>query len=139
MLQTTRTWILLSAIRQDGTCRTQASSCARRWLAAAGNWETMRFLLSNARWWIDEFKFDGYRFDGVTSMMYHHHGLKMAFTGTVTASAAAAAAAVTIAADAQTQSCAQKPHCAEGVSARKVSRQQRHDLGLTGSRPCHAP
>ena len=42
----------------------------------------MRFLLSNARWWIDEFKFDGYRFDGVTSMMYHHHGLKMAFTGT---------------------------------------------------------
>ena len=47
----------------------------------AGNWETLRFLLSNARWWIDEYKFDGYRFDGVTSMMYHHHGLQMAFTG----------------------------------------------------------
>lgn len=46
-----------------------------------GNWETLRFLLSNARWWVDEFKFDGYRFDGVTSMMYHHHGLQMAFTG----------------------------------------------------------
>lgn len=46
-----------------------------------GNWETLRFLLSNSRWWIDEYKFDGYRFDGVTSMMYHHHGLSMAFTG----------------------------------------------------------
>eukprot|EP00210_Caulerpa_lentillifera_P003282 g3133.t1 len=46
-----------------------------------GNWETLRFLLSNSRWWIDEYKFDGYRFDGVTSMMYHHHGLQMAFTG----------------------------------------------------------
>jgi len=46
-----------------------------------GNWETLRFLLSNARWWIDEYKFDGYRFDGVTSMMYHHHGLSYAFTG----------------------------------------------------------
>ena len=49
----------------------------------AGSWETLRFLLSNSRWWIDEFKFDGYRFDGVTSMMYHHHGLKMAFTGAI--------------------------------------------------------
>ena len=46
-----------------------------------GNWETLRFLLSNARWWVDEYKFDGFRFDGVTSMMYHHHGLQMAFTG----------------------------------------------------------
>ncbi len=46
-----------------------------------GNWETLRFLVSNARWWVDEYKFDGYRFDGVTSMMYHHHGLQMAFTG----------------------------------------------------------
>mmetsp|Transcript_38602 Transcript_38602/g.114639 ORF Transcript_38602/g.114639 Transcript_38602/m.114639 type:complete len:851 (-) Transcript_38602:12-2564(-) len=46
-----------------------------------GNWETMRFLLSNARWWVDEYKFDGYRFDGITSMMYHHHGLSMTFTG----------------------------------------------------------
>lgn len=46
-----------------------------------GNWETLRFLLSNARWWMDEYKFDGYRFDGVTSMMYHHHGLSVSFTG----------------------------------------------------------
>lgn len=50
-------------------------------VSAAGNWETLRFLVSNSRWWIDEYKFDGYRFDGVTSMMYHHHGLQMAFTG----------------------------------------------------------
>lgn len=53
---------------------------------AAGNWETLRFLLSNSRWWLEEYKFDGYRFDGVTSMMYHHHGLQMAFTGTGCAS-----------------------------------------------------
>jgi len=46
-----------------------------------GQWETLRFLLSNARWWMDEYKFDGYRFDGVTSMMYHHHGLQTSFTG----------------------------------------------------------
>lgn len=43
--------------------------------------ETLRFLLSNCRWWMDEYKFDGYRFDGVTSMMYHHHGLSYTFTG----------------------------------------------------------
>ena len=30
---------------------------------------------------MDEYKFDGYRFDGVTSMMYHPHGLQMAFPG----------------------------------------------------------
>ncbi|KAK6147173.1 hypothetical protein DH2020_018085 [Rehmannia glutinosa] len=41
----------------------------------------LRFLLSNARWWLDEYKFDGFRFDGVTSMMYTHHGLQVAFTG----------------------------------------------------------
>ena len=48
---------------------------------SVGNCESLRFLLSNARWWVDEYKFDGFRFDGVTSMMYHHHGLQMAFTG----------------------------------------------------------
>ncbi|XP_057513372.1 1,4-alpha-glucan-branching enzyme 2-2, chloroplastic/amyloplastic-like isoform X1 [Actinidia eriantha] len=46
-----------------------------------GHWEVMRFLLSNARWWLEEYKFDGFRFDGVTSMMYTHHGLQVAFTG----------------------------------------------------------
>ncbi|MFC4872456.1 alpha-amylase family glycosyl hydrolase [Negadavirga shengliensis] len=40
-----------------------------------GKWEVKRFLLSNIRYWLDEFHFDGYRFDGVTSMLYFHHGL----------------------------------------------------------------
>ena len=43
--------------------------------------EVQRFLLSSARLFIEEFRFDGYRFDGVTSMMYHHHGLSFGFTG----------------------------------------------------------
>uniref|UniRef100_A0A162AB90 1,4-alpha-glucan branching enzyme n=1 Tax=Daucus carota subsp. sativus TaxID=79200 RepID=A0A162AB90_DAUCS len=45
------------------------------------NWEVLRFLLSNLRWWLEEYKFDGFRFDGVTSMLYHHHGINMEFTG----------------------------------------------------------
>ena len=43
-------------------------------------YEVQRYLLSNVRFWLDEFKFDGFRFDGVTSMMYHHHGLAHDFT-----------------------------------------------------------
>ncbi len=35
---------------------------------------TRDFLLSNLRYWLEEFRFDGFRFDGVTSMLYHHHG-----------------------------------------------------------------
>lgn len=46
-----------------------------------GSWEVLRYLLSNARWWLEEYEFDGFRFDGVTSMMYTHHGLQVAFTG----------------------------------------------------------
>ena len=38
------------------------------------------FLLSNLRYWLDEFHLDGFRFDGITSMLYHHHGLGVAFT-----------------------------------------------------------
>ncbi|XP_070532672.1 1,4-alpha-glucan-branching enzyme-like [Ptychodera flava] len=45
------------------------------------NWETLRFLLSNLRWWMEEYRFDGFRFDGVTSMLYHHHGLGVGFSG----------------------------------------------------------
>ncbi|XP_031494666.1 1,4-alpha-glucan-branching enzyme 1, chloroplastic/amyloplastic-like [Nymphaea colorata] len=45
------------------------------------NWEVLRFLLSNLRWWLEEFQFDGFRFDGVTSMLYHHHGINMTFSG----------------------------------------------------------
>ena len=45
------------------------------------SWEVLRFLLSNLRWYMEEFKFDGFRFDGVTSMLYHHHGLSVGFSG----------------------------------------------------------
>ena len=45
------------------------------------NWEVQRYLLSNLRYWLDEFEFDGFRFDGVTSMLYHHHGINHGFTG----------------------------------------------------------
>lgn len=45
------------------------------------SWEVLRFLLSNLRWYIDVFGFDGFRFDGVTSMLYHHHGIGTGFSG----------------------------------------------------------
>ncbi|XP_069745270.1 1,4-alpha-glucan-branching enzyme-like isoform X2 [Narcine bancroftii] len=45
------------------------------------NWEVLRFLLSNLRWWVEEYYFDGFRFDGVTSMLYHHHGIAVSFSG----------------------------------------------------------
>ena len=45
-----------------------------------GKPEVLRFLLSNVRYWIEEFHFDGMRFDGVTSMIYADHGLGRAFT-----------------------------------------------------------
>ncbi|MGI4790054.1 MAG: alpha amylase C-terminal domain-containing protein [Janthinobacterium lividum] len=43
-------------------------------------YEVQRFLLSNIRFWLEEFRFDGMRFDGVTSMLYHDHGLNRVFT-----------------------------------------------------------
>jgi len=43
--------------------------------------EVLRFLLSNLRYWMEEYQFDGFRFDGVTSMMYHHHGIGTGFSG----------------------------------------------------------
>ena len=46
-----------------------------------GKNEVIRFLLSNLRYWMEEFHFDGFRFDGVTSMLYHDHGLGSAFSG----------------------------------------------------------
>ncbi|MFI3280955.1 MAG: alpha amylase C-terminal domain-containing protein [Rikenellaceae bacterium] len=39
-----------------------------------GKQQVQHFLLSNIKYWLDEFHFDGYRFDGVTSMLYHHRG-----------------------------------------------------------------
>ncbi len=43
--------------------------------------EVLHFLLSNCKYWIDEFRFDGFRFDGVTSMIYWSHGLGESFGG----------------------------------------------------------
>jgi 1,4-alpha-glucan branching enzyme len=42
-------------------------------------YEVLRFLLSNVRYWLEEYNIDGFRFDGVTSMMYTHHGLGHGF------------------------------------------------------------
>ena len=42
--------------------------------------EVLHFLLSNLKFWQEEYHFDGFRFDGVTSMIYHDHGLGSAFT-----------------------------------------------------------
>ena len=42
--------------------------------------EVIHFLLSNLKYWMNEFHFDGFRFDGVTSMIYHDHGLGASFT-----------------------------------------------------------
>ncbi len=41
-----------------------------------GRPEVRQFLLSNVRYWLEEFRFDGFRFDGVTSMLYHSRGMK---------------------------------------------------------------
>ena len=41
----------------------------------------LHFLLSNCKFWLEEYRFDGFRFDGVTSMLYHDHGLGKAFGG----------------------------------------------------------
>ena len=42
--------------------------------------EVLHFLASNCRWWLDEYRVDGFRFDGVTSMLYTDHGLARSFT-----------------------------------------------------------
>ncbi|GHB29206.1 alpha amylase C-terminal domain-containing protein [Mongoliitalea lutea] len=39
-----------------------------------GKFNVLQFLLSNIRYWLEEFHFDGFRWDGVTSMIYEHHG-----------------------------------------------------------------
>ncbi|MGV3504012.1 MAG: alpha amylase C-terminal domain-containing protein [Adhaeribacter sp.] len=44
-----------------------------------GKKEVRQFLLANIRYWLEEFHFDGFRFDGVTSMLYQHHGEGVAF------------------------------------------------------------
>ena len=44
-----------------------------------GKDEVLHFLLSNLKFWLEEYHFDGFRFDGVTSMLYHDHGLGTSF------------------------------------------------------------
>ena len=46
-----------------------------------GRLPALHFLLSNCRYWLDEFHLDGFRFDGVTSMLYRHHGIGVDFVG----------------------------------------------------------
>ena len=45
-----------------------------------GKPQVLNFLLSNCKYWLEEYQFDGFRFDGVTSMLYYDHGLGKAFT-----------------------------------------------------------
>lgn len=45
-----------------------------------GKNSVIHFLLSNCKYWLDIFNFDGFRFDGVTSMLYYSHGLGEAFS-----------------------------------------------------------
>jgi 1,4-alpha-glucan branching enzyme len=45
-----------------------------------GKNKVIHFLLSNCRYWLEEYRFDGFRFDGITSMIYYDHGLEKDFT-----------------------------------------------------------
>ena len=72
---------------QDGTEDQYFLSGGRGWHDAwktkcfdYGKTEVLHFLLSNVKYWQEEFHFDGFRFDGVTSMLYENHGLGDAFT-----------------------------------------------------------
>jgi len=71
---------------QDGTDDQYFLPGPRGWHSAWGTRvfdygkpEVLHFLLSNLKYWLDEFHFDGFRFDGVTSMLYEDHGLGTAF------------------------------------------------------------
>ena len=71
----------------DGTPHQYFHAGPRGWHSAwdsrcfdYGKTGVLHFLLSNCRFWLDEYHFDGYRFDGVTSMLYHNHGLGVDFT-----------------------------------------------------------
>lgn len=45
-----------------------------------GRNNVVHFLLSNCKYWLEEFRFDGFRFDGVSSMLYYNHGLEQTFS-----------------------------------------------------------
>lgn len=70
----------------DGTdyqfCHTGGKGDHPAWNTRLFNYgkpEVQHFLLSNIKYWLEEYHLDGFRFDGVTSMLYHHHGLGVAF------------------------------------------------------------
>jgi len=70
----------------DGTATQYFHDGPRGWHKAWGSRcfdygkdEVIHFLLSNCRFWLEEYRVDGFRFDGVTSMLYRHHGLEKAF------------------------------------------------------------
>ncbi|MBQ3288302.1 MAG: alpha amylase C-terminal domain-containing protein [Kiritimatiellae bacterium] len=73
--------------RFDGTDYQYFHSGAKGWHSAWGSrcfdygkTDVLHFLLSNCKFWLEEYRFDGYRFDGVTSMLFWNHGLGDAFT-----------------------------------------------------------
>lgn len=73
---------------QDGTdhCYTHGGAKGKQeqWdssLFDYNSYEVLRYLLSNIRWWLDEYGFDGFRFDGVTSMLYQSHGIGKGYSG----------------------------------------------------------
>ncbi len=81
------------ANERDGLSRFDGTDCqyfhagAKGWHSAWGSrcfdygkTEVLHFLLSNCKFWLEEYGFDGYRFDGVTSMLFWDHGLGAAFT-----------------------------------------------------------
>ena len=73
--------------RQDGTDYQYFHSGPKGWHTAWGSrcfdygkTDVIHFLLSNCKFWLEEYGFDGYRFDGITSMLFWNHGLGDAFT-----------------------------------------------------------
>lgn len=73
--------------RFDGTDYQYFHSGSKGWHSAWGSrcfdygkTDVLHFLLSNCKFWLQEYHFDGYRFDGITSMLFWNHGLGDAFT-----------------------------------------------------------
>lgn len=71
-------------LRLQSSLRASAYNCMMAYTVQANccfRYEVLRFLLSNLRWYVEEYRFDGFRFDGVTSMLYHSRGVGEGFSG----------------------------------------------------------